>query len=213
MNSLKIAYRTVIMLGTLVVGGLAYRAYEPQIRQLDPVLTRVQELAADYWSGGESETEAATETNQPLALKSPDEFPADISLSPLSLKEENKPAVFDAQVQPAAKWDEPPALSSAGTAPSEALSDTPPAMSSLLPSEASVAAIVQRLSAHGVTDYSLAPWGGGSEFYRFQCSAPWGLDGRYSKQFESVANEPAAAAREVLAQVEGWQASLTAAGN
>lgn len=201
MNSLKIAYRTVIMLGTLVVGGLAYRAYEPQIRQLDPVLTRVQELASEYWSG----TDAATEDQQPLALESPEGFPAGVALSPLALPKEDGPAVYDAQVQPVAKWDEPPALSSAGAAP--------PAMSSLLPSETSVAAIVQRLSAHGVTDYSLSHWGGGSEFYRFQCSAPWGLDGRYSKQFESVANEPAAAAREVLAQVEGWHASLTAAGN
>jgi len=212
MNSIKIAYRTVIMLGTLVVGGLAYRAYEPQIQQLEPVVTRVQELAEEYWSG-ETAGEATTGGEQPLALSSPDGFPPGGPLEPLSEQVEGGHALFDSQVQPAAKWDDPPALSTGTTAQAEQVGGTPPAMSSMLSGETSVASIVQRLSAYGVTDYSLSPWGGGSGFYRFQCSAPWGLNGRYAKQFESVAAEPATAAREVLAQVEGWQASLTAAGN
>lgn len=208
MNSLKIAYRTVVMLGTLVVGGLAYRAYEPQIKQLEPVLTRVQELAEEYWNGAPAGDEA-----NPLTIAEPESFPAGVALEPMERSSTaTQASLFDDNVQPAARWDGGHTESNVVTDSQRhsAGMDAPPkAVSANLPSNSTVATIVQRLSTRGVTDYSLSPWGSGGGFYRFQCSVPWGLDGRYAKQFESVSAEPADAAREVLAQVERWQASLS----
>lgn len=185
MQALQAAYRATVMIGTLVVGALAYRAYGPQLETLTPLVGRLQELAAEVcWPA--STTPQAPDVSS--GLTHPDRFVA--SASPLAAIE--PPQLLDANVQPAASWDPPP----------------PPATRTTPSAESPVAVVIRELNERGVSEYSLNKWGSSGEFYRFYCSAPWGDGGRYIRQFEAVAADPAEAAERVLQQVAHWQSTL-----
>jgi hypothetical protein len=50
MESLRTLYRASVMIGTLVVGALAYRAYGPELEKLKPLFTRAVEIASEMVS-------------------------------------------------------------------------------------------------------------------------------------------------------------------
>lgn len=179
MQSLQVVYRATVMIGTLIVGALAYRAYGPQLEKLEPVVTRLREMAAEAWS--------PDTTSEPLA---------ELQTPPAEFRAEAEPLYVpmrDAQVQPASTFpSEPSPLAEVPSA--DPVDEDPP-----------VSSVVRELNHLGVTEYSLNPWGDGGQFYRFRCQAPWGDGGRYSRQFEAIAADPSEAARQVLAQVQQWQ--------
>lgn len=183
MQSLTVAYRAFVMIGTLVVGALAYRAYGPQLEKLEPLVSRAQEIAVEAWWPDELATESEGDID-PLAA--PEAFAA--SATPLTR------AIVDSEVHPASTWP-----------PSDAAPASPPQLVPASEGTTEVSEIVRALNELGVTEYSLNPWGDGGNYYRFRCSAPWGDGGRYARQFEAVASKPVDAARQVLQQIEQVQ--------
>ena len=178
MQSLQVVYRATVMVGTLIVGALAYRAYGPQLEKLAPVVSRVQELAAAWLT--DTDAVGDVETDAPSAP------PANLMTETLPLTPAEPPRLLDANVQQAASWETGP--------------PTPAAAEDHSP----VTMVVRALNDLGVTEYSLTPWGDRGQAYRFHCSAPWGHEGRYSRQFEAIAADPAQAAEKVLAEVKAW---------
>lgn len=191
MESVKIAFRSIIMLGTLVVGALAYKAYGPQI---DSMGTRLHNLATDLLERGHSLPVEPFVPATALALP-PLDPPAE-QLAEVAAP----PPLFDEHVQPASGEIARVATPSSGIPAAE-----PAARST-------VSEVVEELQQRGVREYSLVPWGSAGEFYRFQCSAAWGTGGRYVQQFEAIADDPAAAAAQVLQQVAMRQDTSAPAG-
>jgi hypothetical protein len=186
MESLRTLYRASVMIGTLVVGALAYRAYGPELEKLKPLYTRAMEIASEIISPD-------AETDTPLAEGEggtpPEPFTA--NATPLQA-----PVLLDQNVQPAGGALEPiaPPLTPDST-------------------ESPVAAVVRALNERGVTDYAMTRWGADGTHYRFHCSVPWGEGGLYSQHFEAVAETPADAARQVLDQVNQWSVARASAPN
>lgn len=181
MESLKLVYRATVMLSTLAVGALAYRAYGPQLEKLAPLFERGRQIA--------SELLAPADNAEPAAATPPAEFTAEAA--PLSAPLVPTP-LQDANITPVGAWD-----------------DAQPAAPPLAPpadqASSPVTVAVRRLSDLGVSQYALSRWGDEGKFYRFHCSAPCGGAGQYSRHFEAVAPSPTAAAQDVLKQVEAWQ--------
>ncbi|WP_442483507.1 hypothetical protein [Aeoliella sp. SH292] len=186
MESLRTLYRASVMIGTLVVGALAYRAYGPELEKLKPLFTRAVEIASELISPD-------SETDTPLAEGEAGSAPAPFTALATPLQ---PPALLDQNVQPAGGALEPvvPPLAPEST-------------------ESPVAAVVRALNERGVNDYSMTRWGADGTHYRFQCSVPWGEGGVYSQHFEAVAETPADAARQVLDQVNQWSVARASAPN
>lgn len=189
MELLKLIYRATVMLSTLVIGAMAYRAYGPQIEKLAPLLERGQQIA--------SELLAPAEAAKPSDSPPPMEFTADARALGAPLE----PATLhDSNVAQVAAWDA-----------SEAAALVPSALPQANENQSSspVTVAVRRLSELGVSQYALSRWGDEGKFFRFHCSAPCGGAGQYSRHFEAVAQSPTAAAQDVLGQVEAWQGTCS----
>ena len=173
------------MIGTLMVGALAYRAYGPEVESIAPLVDRARQVVAEAWS-------PASRTDRLSADSSGSPPPPEEFLVPVTpLAELNAPELLeDSAVQPAAAIQQGAPLAAANSAVSP------------------VSVVIRELNERGVTEYSLNKWGSTGDFYRFHCSAPWGDDGRYACQFEAVAADPSEAAQQVLEKVAHWQASL-----
>lgn len=187
MESIKVFYRASIMIGTLVVGALAYRAYGPQLEKLEPVLNRAKQVIADSMSP--SESHGANETPLPAAPMAP--------LTP------SQPGAFivDEATRPI---HAPPLVDSAVTT-AGGESDVPQGPQSAGSNRSPVALVVDELKSRGIKRYSFTPWGNNGEYYRFHCAAPLAGDSGFTRHFEAVSTNPAEAAREVLRQVDEWQ--------
>ncbi len=190
MASLKVVYRLTIMAGSLVVGGLAYVAYGPELETLKPAVERVRQAVIAALEDDSVETPLADHASindlQPApagdsTTSPPADWYADPSgeLTPISVSPQ-----VDSQVMQAGLSVEGPIAGA--------------------PLASSVVAVVEQLEQLGVKEYSLSPWGEGGQFYRFKCFAPWGEGGVFSQQFEAVANDPTEAANEVLQKIAAW---------
>jgi hypothetical protein len=199
MSSLQTLYRLVVMAGTAVVGGMAWQLYGPPPEQLRPLWDRAREAAIEYWNGAPPEQ---------LADGAPEPFePSTEGLTPLAAGPTSTPPTHvDRQIAPVAAWSEsaPPSVPSAPelTGPG---AESSVAANPVASGEATVAAVVERLKALGVADYSLSTWGTSSGLYRFRCAAPWGSNGMYHRHFEAVSANPGEAAQRVLEDVSAWQ--------
>ncbi len=188
MHSLKVVYRATVMISTLVVGALAYRAYGPQLEKLQPIVERVRQLVAEACMPDPAADQLPSE--DPLAAP-----PAEFEMPAEPLVAAEPPPLIDANVQRTASWDDeeptpPPATTNPPSPPRD---------------ESSVAVLVQQLNGLGVTEYSLTKWGNSGQAYRFHCSVPWGPGGHYARHFDAIADDPADAARQVLEQVQQSQ--------
>ena len=176
MKSLQLIYRSTVMIGTLVVGALAYRAYGPQLEKLTPIFDRARQLIAETWQGDAAPPVA--ESDEATAPPAP--FLPGGDMEPIS------PNYQDSGVRKVG-FDQD------GSTPR------------LPPQPSPVAVVVRELSDRGVSDYALTKWGDSGRFYRFRCSLPWAGGVGSSMQFEAISDDPASAAQQVLTQVDQWQ--------
>ncbi len=170
------------MVGTLVLGALAYRAYGPQLEKLAPFVDRAKQLATETFSSeDEVQPPAADTAMAPLTPAPPEAFQADAQ--PL-----HAPPLVDSQVHPVGGQQLQP------VAPGPIEADRSP-----------VALVFDELKNRGISRCSLDPWGDNGEFFRFHCEAPVAGGSGFTRHFEAVSANPAEAAQEVLRQVSEWQ--------
>jgi hypothetical protein len=72
--------------------------------------------------------------------------------------------------------------------------------------------LLARLEQLGAVDPQLAAWGSSGQLYRFCCRAALADMPTYTRHFESVAEEPLLAVKEVVAKVEAWRSEQPASG-
>ncbi|QDU59172.1 hypothetical protein [Aeoliella mucimassa] len=182
MKSLQLFYRVTIMLGTLVVGALAYRAYGPQLEKLEPLFNRAKQVLAEAWNedspGAETLETAETE---PMGIDQSD-FDRGDKLQPFPM---DQPGGVVKHVD----WED----------------QLPSPIETPEPAPSPVASVVRQLESMGVSDCSLNTWGDSGDFFRFRCSLPWISGLGTSVHFEAISEDPADAAQQVLNQVSQWR--------
>lgn len=192
MESFKVVYRAAVMIGTLIVGALAYRVYGPQLEKLAPVLSRAKQVIADSISP----SEAKGEEDSPL--------PA----APMDPLTPSQPAGFIADEEPQPIHAPPlvdPAVKTVGGESAVPLGPQSPGSN-----RSPVAMVVDELKSRGIQRYSFTPWGNNGEYYRFHCAAPLAGGSGFTRHFEAVSADPAEAAQEVLRQINEWQMASAA---
>lgn len=181
-SALEAFWRSTIMLGTLIVGGMAAYLYGPPPEKaaamIDQLVGRVQELLAEPPA-------------PPMASAPPARLPAG-SPDPPPPAPSGLPALTPLAGFP-----------NRSAAP---LANLPPAS---VPA-AALAPLVSELTALGASDFDVQAWGSGADLHRFHCTAPLLADGGgsgFRRHFQAIGRSPVAAAAEVLADVRQWRSS------
>jgi hypothetical protein len=206
MPSLKTLYRAVVMVATGIIVFKGWQLYGPTSEQMKTGAARALELAQDALS----QVRQASAQNEPTNVDPRSASPtfaatANATIPPAQLAVAPPPsgminsatnsfAVPPITTPPAATTEAPHLLSQDQDPPT-----MPAAETEKLP------ALMSRLEALGVADPKLAAWGSTGKLYRFCCRAKLGDTAAYTKHFESVADEPAAAVEQVVAKVEAWR--------
>lgn len=186
--------RSTIMLGTLIVGGMALYLYGPPPEEaasmLEGALERGSALIAEFSTNASGPTPTTTRGPAPASLA---------------------PAPPTRSLSAQSSWLN--AAAPLSPLPNTALSNAPlPSMtmrtaagrrSIRLASHAELAPLAAELQRLGATDLDLQPWGDAGSLYRFQCAAPISGGGGFTKHCESIDRSPEAAVLAVLYQVRG----------
>ncbi len=205
MEAMRAFYRLSVMVGTLVVLGLAYAAYGPPIEELGPLCERAGDMVAEAIAEWQQET-PPTDTER-LALTPVDPAtteptgmaPASNSLGhsrghaagDMGLANYESPIDQPLQASPISEnWP-------AAAAPSIAtVAERNP-----LPASDRIKQMVDELNGLGMGWHKLHRWGQAGELYRFSCRVSYPGQAVMQQHFEAVAAEPAAAVANVLSQV------------
>jgi hypothetical protein len=193
MSSLKSLYRAAVMVATAIIVFKGWQLYGPTTDQLKSGVARALEVTQDTLDQvqpGRAQTAQANidPRSAPILLATtPDSTtPAEPAAG--------VPASSVGAPSPSAATEAPQLLSGI-----DAASPPSPAEGEKLP------ALMSRLEALGAREPKLAPWGNTGKLYRFCCRANLGDSSAFSRHFESVADEPAAAVEQVVAKVEAWR--------
>jgi hypothetical protein len=192
MSSLKTLYRAAVMLATAIIVYKAWQLYGPSFDQLKSGMARALEVAQEALHEAPLER-AETDPASIDPRSAPPLLATTLESKAPPSPTTGAPASSLGPHSPPVTTDAPQLLSGAADAP------TPPADSEKLP------ALMSRLEALGVDEPKLAPWGSTGQLYRCCCRASLGDSSAFSRHFESVAEEPAAAVEQVLAKVEAWR--------
>ncbi len=182
-SPLESFWRATIMLGTLVVGGMALYVYGPPPEKaaefIDQVASRIQELSGEQAEAAAGEDPAAA-------------FPGTrFATAPL-------PVPLGAPPQASVASQEPPAGAS-GLVPL-----APP----LLPSGASgasVGSLKEQLAQLGAEEVQLEPWGADGTLYRLHFSALMAGQSGFRRHFDAIESSPTKAAASGLAALKEWR--------
>jgi hypothetical protein len=175
MQSLKTMYRIVVMGVTLAIVVMGWRLYGPSAAK-----TKSLVLSAMEW------TEARLRGTEHVAEAKPQA--QSIAAAPLA-------------APPVAAAANPPALL---TVSAEQPGDGA-LRSNTATGDDRLKKLLAQLDALGAREPKLSTWGDSGKLYRFCCQASWGSSPQFSRHFESIAVEPAAAVEQVLAEVDAWR--------
>lgn len=195
MSPLRTTFRVVIMVSVLAVVVKGWFLYGPSREQVSSVGVRAIELGDSLLSRFRDPTPpaAAPQGGPPPFVATPAEAGPSAQRLPPTL---SPPAVGEVQlasaIDPAG-----PAVASQMVAP----------VSQPAGVDARIEAALAQLDELGAGQHQLQPWGTSGQLYRFCCSAAWGSGPDYSRHFEAVAAEPAAAVEQVVGQVAAWRAA------
>lgn len=181
MSSYQAITRTVIMLGTIAVGIMAWRVYGPPAEKLAPVINR-SVVVVNEWLG-RAQPEATVEPLPTPRLRAAEESPSTISLQISS-----PPLRVDADVEQASH--------------SEPLPSRP--LESQLAADAGNAQIedlLAQLKRLGAKETSLQPWGNAGKAFRFQCRLASAENPTIERHFDAIEGDPRAAVEKVLESV------------
>jgi hypothetical protein len=210
------AYRTVVMLGILVVGSMGWAVYGPPPEKLGPAIDRVANWVKRT-AGADSPNPDALQPlgEAPLLAAAP--LAPEFALEPASPATGMlAPAATDPFVSAASFTEIAPPTSQ--PIPAESASNLQPL--ELVPTQSAastmtadynllalpeIAPLVAGLTQAGLTDCQLQPWGGGEQLFRCTGSIPVGGDSGLRQQFEATAATPAEAVKVLAQQIESWR--------
>jgi hypothetical protein len=178
MNTYLAVTRTIIMLGTITVGAMAWKVYGPPAEQLAPVVNRVVELANQTLGRG---------AVQPKPKSSEPPAPRLVAIrdSVLEPLPGGAPLRVDREVAPAAHFLDIP------THPT--------------PQTVSTDALLGQLHLLGAVDVELKPWGATGQTYRCACRMASAANPTLERNFDAVATDAKSAVEQVLADIEDWR--------
>jgi hypothetical protein len=210
------AYRTVVMLGILVVGSMGWVVYGPPPEKLGPAIDRVANWV---------KRTAGADTPSPDALQPLNSAPllAAVPLAPEFMPEPIPPitmlsappasdpfastASFTEIAPPSSQPIPAESMSSLQPmelVPMQSLAPVAPADTNLL-ALPEIAPIAAQLAQAGLTDCQLQPWGGAEQLFRCWGSIPVAGDSGLRQQFEATAATPTGAVKLLAEQIESWR--------
>ncbi len=196
MESIRACYRLLVMIGTLVVLGLAYVAYGPPVDELGPLCRRAGDMVAEAIA--QWQNEAPLSDTQRLALTpmgpadngTADNGPTDNGPNnngPARLELANRGQSPVTAI--ASSWPIEPNRVTLATAIEPSTPDDP------------MQQMITELNGLGMGSHKLHRWGEVGELYRFSCRMSCPGQAVMQQHFEAIASEPAAAVANVLGQV------------
>ena len=213
MSSIKTFLRTVVMLVTLGIVAKAWYLYGPSLGEMKTIGARAMEISqeawVDYWQG---------QNNGPKLAGEPAPFVPPPVVAPIPA---GQPGVSGSGTSTQAMGPvqlaggAPPLMAAERVNEDLAPRPTrlPPAAGATLtpmeapPQDDRLQKTLERLSAWGVGDQELGPWGSEGRLCRFSCSAPWANTSSLTRHFEAVAATPVAAVEQVAAEIAVWRDS------
>lgn len=196
-SPLESFWRLTIMLGTMVVVGMALYEYGPPPEQaakiVDDLASRAQQLWAEHVS--QDSSVASAELDAPPPYQAPLLSANAASNSPPAWAPEGTPPQW-----PAAVDFEPSGTAAPPIAPRFEASTTSQAQHSLggAPSIAGLTAELQQL---GAEEMDLEPWGSEGRLHRFQCSVGIAGGSGFRRHIEAIGTTPLQALQTALAEL------------
>lgn len=218
MDSLRTAFRLVVMLAALGIGYKAWQLYGPPTEQLQALALRALDAARSALeSSGQKAGGAAALTADPRSIAPSLGAPAP-TLAPSGQVMQAQALVPSGEL-PATVPITPPALvppPSRLPAPgSEIATETPAknASTTVETDDAQLLALYSQLEQLGAHDCRLHEWGSDGQLYRFSCRASLAGAANFNQHFEAVANGQKAAVEGVLAKVTAWRSAQQNTGD
>ena len=182
-----------ILVGVVLVGGMAYHLYGPPAGEATALLDRIvreARLAVADWQG------------VPVAQAAPTPTPA-VS-QPAHWGAGSLTSAPPTELQPA-----PLAAAQPGVhEPMAPLAPLPVATApSALPTPKSVEELLEQLRSLGVEDLELSAWGAEGALHRFACCAPLPGDSGFVRRFDAIEADAQLAVARVFDQVRQWRGS------
>ena len=207
MDTLRTAFRLVVMLVAIGIGYKAWQHFGPPADELKSFVLRALDAARTALdSPNDGDATALTADPRPMAPTFGAPMPTPVGTGQVMQAQALVPA--DALTAPAPI--SPPALA---TPPSVLPAPNPPESDASLntvqgtagPDEDPLKSLYSRLEQLGARGPQLAAWGNGGQMYRFSCQAsPAGIE-NFNRHFDAIASDPQAAVEAVIAKVEAWR--------
>ncbi len=200
MESLKTAFRLVVMLAAIGIGYKAWQHYGPPAEQLKSLALRALDAARSALeSPGQHDGGGAALAADPRPMVPA--FGAPTPAAAASGQVMQAQALVPTSEFPASAPITPPALAQPPVAVAENTSAVAVGTDDRLKS------LYARLEQLGAHEPQLAAWGSGGQLYRFSCQASLAGMENLNRHFDAVATEPQAAVEAVVAKVEAWRSS------
>ncbi|HEX5472545.1 MAG TPA: hypothetical protein VFW73_11695 [Lacipirellulaceae bacterium] len=210
MPSFQTMYRATVMLVVAVLVVKGWQLYGPSAEQLKSAAVNAIDVAETAWknwqkpSGTSPQVAEARGAAPPFGSANPRKAPAAPTTLPFRL-EPSAPLLSPAPAANATAVVAPTPVrpTAANCAPAfppvEQISHEPVATGDRVP------ALLSRLQQLGAANPQVTPWGSSGGLYRCSCGTALADSPSFTKHFEAVATEPAAAVEQVVAKVEAWQ--------
>jgi hypothetical protein len=208
MDSLKTAFRLVVMLAALGIGYKAWQLCGPPSDQLKSLALRALDAARTALEGAGQRDGAATLTADPRPIAPA--LAATVPAADLTGQVMQAQALLPGGGTSSPVPITPPALvppPSRLPAPDPPLSTETPGNAESASAEADevqLQALYSQLRQLGAHDWQLLAWGSGGQLYRFSCRASLAGPANFNQHFEAVASGRKAAVEAVLAKVAAW---------
>jgi hypothetical protein len=190
-SAVQALLRLCIMLGVLVVGGMAYHLYGPPVGEASALLDRMVTTAREFMASN------STASQSPAAIPAPPRTAMALAeLRPLS-----PGPTYDPMVSATSSMA-PLAALPVQLAPMRGKNMAEHALSPALE------ALMRQLQSLGAEQFHLAPWGSDGAMHRFECSAPLPGASGFVRHFDAIESDAQLAVSRVLRDVQQWRAQL-----
>jgi hypothetical protein len=210
MDSLRTAFRLVVMLAALGIGYKAWQLYGPPTEQLQALALRALDAARTALeSRAQNDGSAAALTADPRPIAPAFGAPALSPVAPGQVMQAQ--ALVPSGELPTPVPITPPALapspSRLPTVDSSTLAEPPAknASATVETDDAQLQSLYTQLEQLGAHNWRLLEWGSDGQLYRFTCRVSLAGAANFNQHFEAVANSQKAAIEAVLAKVTAWR--------
>lgn len=196
--------RLAIMVGTLVVGGMALYLYGPPPEKAAAMLEGITRRASELIEQGTAETSQVTQAPavQPLGLAP---LQSGMQAPQANFSENRAPSShLDPNVSPATA--ELATLRSPDLLPPQRQSAAAASVSAWM-QDPQLASHVHELQQLGAQLPKLEPWGTDGRLHRFHCSAALPGCEAFQRHFDAIRPTPAEAVAVALAELREWRTS------